>query len=148
MKFGVVAIGRNEGERLRGCLTSLSGVELLVYVDSGLTDRSVQCAREFGAEVIELDPEVPFTAARARNVGYRRLLNIAPNLTYLQFVDGDCEVNGDWLEHAAAYLDAHRDIGAVCGRRQERRPDSTIYNWLCQVDWDRPIGEIRSFGGE
>ena len=44
--IGVVAIGRNEGERLRRCLESLDGHGLtVVYVDSGSTDDSVALAR-------------------------------------------------------------------------------------------------------
>ena len=65
---GVVAIGRNEGERLRVCLTSaLRDCAHVVYVDSGSSDGSVQLARELGAQVVELDLSIPFTAARARN---------------------------------------------------------------------------------
>ena len=147
LKFGVVAIGRNEGERLRRCLMSLSAADVLLYVDSGSTDGSVQCARDLGAEVVELDMRVPFTAARARNVGFKRLLAISPDITYVQFVDGDCEVNEGWLEHAASFLDTHYDISVACGRLRERHPDCSIYNWLCDRDWDRPIGEAYSFGG-
>ena len=148
MKFGVVVIGRNEGERLKRCLRSLSAVSFLNYVDSGSTDGSAQSARDLGAQVIELDMRVPFTAARARNVGFRRLLALAPDLTYVQFVDGDCEVNETWPQHAIAFLDAHPDIAAVCGRRRERFPERSIYNWLCDLDWDRPVGKSPSFGGD
>jgi GT2 family glycosyltransferase len=147
-KFAVVAIGRNEGERLKGCLRSLSTVRPLVYVDSGSTDGSAQWSRNLGAEVIELDMRVPFTAARARNVGLRRLLELAPDLTYIQFIDGDCEVDKAWPERAIAFLEEHRDVAAVCGRRRERYPDRSVYNWLCDRDWDRPFGETRSFGGD
>ena len=43
---GVVAIGRNEGARLRRCLTSLAGqCDRIIYVDSGSTDDSVAFAR-------------------------------------------------------------------------------------------------------
>src|SRR5207302_4149171 len=55
MNFGAVAIGRNEGERLRRCLKSLSGAAAVVYVDSGSSDGSAQWARSHGAEVIDLD---------------------------------------------------------------------------------------------
>lgn len=38
-----VAIGRNEGERLRACLAALRGsVGGIVYVDSGSTDGSLE----------------------------------------------------------------------------------------------------------
>ena len=61
---GAVAIGRNEGERLRQCLQSLVGpVAAVVYVDSGSTDDSVAMARSMGVEVVELDLATPFTAA-------------------------------------------------------------------------------------
>ena len=71
---GVVAIGRNEGERLRACLDSIpAGVAGVVYVDSGSTDGSVEMAAARGVEVVQLDMSVPFTAARARNAGVRRL---------------------------------------------------------------------------
>lgn len=73
MCFGVVVIGRNEGERLRQCLRSLLPTVVAVYVDSGSTDGSAKWARDNGAEVVDLDASVPFTAARVRNAGFQRL---------------------------------------------------------------------------
>ena len=55
-RIGIVAIGRNEGERLRKCLASAIGrAQTVVYVDSGSTDGSAQVAREMGAAVVDLD---------------------------------------------------------------------------------------------
>ncbi|HLV68484.1 MAG TPA: glycosyltransferase, partial [Polyangiaceae bacterium] len=69
--LGLVAIGRNEGNRLERCLASaLEHVAHVVYVDSGSTDDSVARARALGADVVELDTNTPFTAARARNAGF------------------------------------------------------------------------------
>jgi GT2 family glycosyltransferase len=149
MKFGVVAIGRNEGGRLMRCLKSLSATAAMVlYVDSGSTDGSTQWARDQDVDVIELDTTIPFTAARARNAGFKRLRKMAPDLAYVQFVDGDCELIEDWPEHAISFLDAHADVGIVCGRRRERHPDRSIYNWLCDREWDGPVGEVRACGGD
>ncbi len=148
LKFAAVAIGRNEGERLKRCLESLSAATRVVYVDSGSTDGSVQSARERGVDVVELDISIPFTAARARNAGFRRLQEVAHNLTYVQFIDGDCELNQQWPWQALAFLNTHADVGAVCGRRRERFPERSIYNWLCDQEWDRPAGETRAFGGD
>jgi glycosyltransferase involved in cell wall biosynthesis len=147
-KFAAVAIGRNEGERLKRCLESLSTAVAVVYVDSGSTDGSVQLARELSAKVIELDMSVPFTAARARNAGFRHLRKTVPDLVYVQFVDGDCELNPRWPQQAICYLDSHEEVGAVCGRRRERFPERSIYNWLCDREWDGPIGEVLSCGGD
>lgn len=134
--FGIVAIGRNEGDRLRRCLASVfSMAQHIVYVDSGSTDRSVDVARRLAAEVVVLDMSVPFTAARARNQGWRHLLEVAPNLQYVQFVDGDCEVLESWLQVAREFLDSHPDVAAVAGRNRERFPHQSIYNLLCDIEW-------------
>ena len=146
---GVVAIGRNEGDRLRRCLESVVGrVAKVVYVDSGSTDGSVDMARILGIEVVELDMARPFTAARARNEGFRRLLEMAPELVYVQFVDGDCEVVPGWLEKAAIFLNDHADAAVVCGRRRERFPNRSVYNMLCDMEWDTPLGEAKACGGD
>jgi GT2 family glycosyltransferase len=146
-KFGAVAIGRNEGDRLRRCLESLSGVAVAVYVDSGSTDGSVQLARDHGVEVVELDRDSRFTAARARNAGFKHLRKIAPDLPYIQFVDGDCELTQGWCKHAICFLDSHGDVAAVSGRLLERYPNHSIYNWLCDREWNGPVGEVRAVGG-
>lgn len=146
-KIGVVVIGRNEGERLVACLKSLRGADRVIYVDSGSTDGSVENAEALGASVVSLDMSVPFTAARARNAGAARLLaGAAPTL--IQFVDGDCALDGDWLAKAAAFLDANPKVGAVCGRRRELHPEESLYNRLCDIEWDTPVGEANACGGD
>jgi GT2 family glycosyltransferase len=149
MKFGAVAIGRNEGERLSRCLSSLSAIAAtVVYVDSGSNDGSAQLARDKGhVEVIELDRSLPFTAARARNAGFKRLRELVPNVAYVQFLDGDCELREAWAEQAISFLDTHSDVGAVLGRLRERHPERSIYNWICDREWDGPEGEVRACGG-
>src|SRR5260370_37240942 len=109
--IGVVAIGRNEGERLRRCLESVAGqAKAVVYVDSGSSDGSVELARSVGVETVELDLSVPFTAARARNAGLARLLDVQPGIEFVQFVDGDCEVVGGWLGRARDELEARPEV--------------------------------------
>lgn len=146
---GVVVIGRNEGERLKLCLGSLVGIAgKAVYVDSGSTDESVEMARAMSVDVVELDMRVPFNAARARNEGFRRLRELVPDLAYVQFVDGDCEIVAGWIERAAAWLDQHSGVAVACGRRRERHPERSVYNLLCDVEWDTPVGESRACGGD
>lgn len=149
-EMAVVAIGRNEGERLRACLDSvIGGAGLVVYVDSGSTDGSVGMARAMGAEVVALDMSVPFTAARARNVGWRRAVELRPALQFVQFVDGDCAVASGWLDQALDFLRHRPECAAVCGRRRERHPERSIYNRLCDMEWSAsPAGESRACGGD
>lgn len=148
-RVGLVAIGRNEGERLRQCLDSVVGkVERIVYVDSGSTDGSVELARSRGVDVVELDLSIPFTAARARNAGVAHLLQASPQTEFIQFVDSDCEVAPGWLDYALAQLEANPNIAVVCGRRRERFPEQSLYNRLCDIEWDTPIGEAEACGGD
>lgn len=145
---GVVVIGRNEGDRLRRCLESIvNQVKHVVYVDSGSNDNSVEMAKKTGVSVVCLDLSQPFTAARARNAGYKKLLNLTSNLTYVQFIDGDCELDAGWLVKAKNYLCSNPNIAVVCGRLRERYPSNSIYNALCDIEWDAPIGEIKTCGG-
>ncbi len=147
--IGVVVIGRNEGERLRRCVESLAGVsDTLVYVDSGSTDDSLEIVRKLGADTVELDMSRPFSAARARNAGADRLRQNAPDITYIQFVDGDCEVVAGWLAHAYGFLEQNPDVAVVGGRRRERFPEASIYNLLCDLEWDAPVGEAAACGGD
>jgi GT2 family glycosyltransferase/LmbE family N-acetylglucosaminyl deacetylase len=144
----VVIIGRNEGQRLRRCLNSLvQEARRVLYVDSGSTDGSVEIAKSLGVDTLELDPGTPFSAARARNEGAARLRSALPRPRYLQFVDGDCELAGDWLATAAAFLEEHADVAVVCGRLREKSPDRSLFNMLSQSEWDLPSGEVRSCGG-
>lgn len=149
LTIGVVAIGRNEGERLVRCLESARAPgRTVVYVDSASTDDSVLCAKELGAEVVELALSQPFTAARARNEGFARLMEVAPDTDLVQFVDGDCELVDGWLERGAAELASDPRLAVVCGRRRERHPETSVYNRLCDMEWNTAIGDAASCGGD
>lgn len=146
---GVVAIGRNEGDRLRACLASVQGAAgAIIYVDSGSTDGSVEAARAAGAEVVELDLATPFTAARARNEGLRRLREADPAAEFVQLLDGDCEVVQGWTDRALAALRSDPGLAVACGRRRERHPGASIYNRLCDLEWDTPVGPAKACGGD
>ena len=140
---GVVAIGRNEGARLRGCLASLAGTGLpIVYVDSGSEDGSPELAAGLGAEVHRLDASRPFCASRARQEGAERLLASQADLQAIFFVDADCVVAEGWIDQAIEALDKDAKLGAVCGRRRERSPHASVYNLMCDHEWDTPIGAV------
>ncbi len=147
MSVGVVVIGRNEGERLKRCLGSIGGYPC-VYVDSGSIDKSVEFARSRGVLCVELDMATPFTAARARNAGFDALMLRFPELHSVLFVDGDCEVQPGWVETAVLALAGDAGLAGVCGRRRERYPNSSLYNRLCDIEWDTPVGYTESCGGD
>jgi glycosyltransferase involved in cell wall biosynthesis len=147
---GIVAIGRNEGDRLTRCLESVKAwCSRLVYVDSGSTDGSLSVAAERAAAVVNLDMTQPFTAARARNAGFERLIQLFPDLDHVFFVDGDCEVDANWLDIARHFLDSHADVAVVAGCRRERYPEKSVYNLLIDMEWrEAPFGDVKMCGGD
>ncbi|MBE9157535.1 glycosyltransferase [Nodosilinea sp. LEGE 06152] len=151
-QIGVVTIGRNEGERLIRCLTSLQANvptgSPIVYVDSGSTDGSVAKAQAMGINVVELDMTVPFTMARGRNAGFQYLVDNFPELSYVQFIDGDCELLPSWIDRAVMALGQADNLAIVCGRRRERFPDASPYNRLADMEWNTPVGEAKACGGD
>jgi len=146
---GVVIIGRNEGDRLKACLESvLRQAAKVVYVDSGSSDESVEYAESLEVCVVALDMSIPFSAGRARNEGFRKLLNDDPDIQYVQFIDGDCTLADDWIAAGLKYMDDSPAFSIVSGRRKEIHPEDSVYNLLCDIEWDTPVGEADSCGGD
>jgi len=145
---GLVVIGRNEGARLTRCLESIgAGSARCIYVDSGSTDASLEVARSLRFSVLELDGSDRFTAARARNAGARWLAERWPEVQFVQFLDGDCILDPGWLHAARQTLAADPSLGLVTGVLREVGRDRSLYNRLCDMEWDGPLGEIQACGG-
>jgi GT2 family glycosyltransferase len=144
----IVAIGRNEGERLKNCLrAAVDGARTVVYVDSGSTDGSASFARSLGCRVVELNPDVPYSAARARNEGFACAMKVDPEAAFVQFVDGDCALVEGWLAHGRSALNEQTDVGVVCGHVREIHPEASVYNRLFDLEWRQRPGEIDACGG-
>ncbi|MEQ1546244.1 glycosyltransferase family A protein [Methyloglobulus sp.] len=145
--FGIVIIGRNEGERLHLCFESMSTVACTkIYVDSGSTDHSLAIANDYAIEAIELNPTFPFSAARARNEGFERLLQLNPNVVFVQFIDGDCTLLPRWLETATDALSKSPERAAVIGHLIERNIEASPYNKLCALEWRSSPGDLTNYG--
>ena len=66
----------------------------------------------------------------------------------MQFVDGDCRVAEGWLAFATDFLRSRPDTAIVCGRRKEIHPEHSLYNLLCDIEWNTPVGEAEACGGD
>ncbi|MBL1211656.1 glycosyltransferase family A protein, partial [Geminocystis sp. GBBB08] len=86
-------------------------------------------------------------AARARNKGLEYIIKHYPETKYIQFLDGDCELLPNWLENAMAKLNKKENLAIVVGRNIEKYPEKSIYNYLADMEWNTPIGETNSCGG-
>jgi GT2 family glycosyltransferase len=144
---GVVVIGRNERPRLAAALAGIDAATArVVYVDSGSSDGSTELAESMAVPVLRLDPATLFSAARARNEGFAWLAARYPGLVLVQFLDGDCVLDANWLATAQATLVGNAQYGIVVGQLAERYPDQSIYNRLCALEWKGPAGELTQWG--
>lgn len=139
----VVVIGRNEGDRLRQCLTSVlamrypSSLLEVIYVDSSSVDGSVEMAQALGVTTISLSAGAA-TAARGRNAGWR-----VARFPFVFFLDGDTVLDPDFVAAAMPHF-ADESVTGIWGIRRESDPDGSIYNAVLDLDWGVP----ESFGGD
>jgi GT2 family glycosyltransferase len=149
MIVGFVVIGRNEGARLEQCLRSVLAVSTrVVYADSASSDGSPALAERLGAAVVRLADDGRLNAARGRNAGFAELVRRFPDCEAVQFVDGDCILQPGWIDQARAFLREHPMVAIVCGRRFEAEPAASIFNAMCDQEWNTPIGHAQACGGD
>jgi glycosyltransferase involved in cell wall biosynthesis len=108
-----VVIGYKEAENLRDSIRAVKQVSLagrvteLFYVDGGSDDDSVQIAQGMGVDRV-LGGDQRRSAAQNRNLGLR-----VASGNYVQFIDGDMEMNPAWPAGAMALLDDRPDVAVV-----------------------------------
>ncbi|MDE1175185.1 MAG: glycosyltransferase [Edaphobacter sp.] len=147
LKVSVVVIGRNEGERLRRCLSSVfamdrTGFETeVIYVDSGSTDGSTELARSMGAQAIVLKPERP-SAALGRNAGWRAAVG-----DIVLFLDGDTVLHPRFVVDSLSEFQ-NQEVAVVWGHRRELYPKSSIYIRTLDLDWVYAPGWTLYCGGD
>jgi GT2 family glycosyltransferase len=148
-KLGIVIEGFNEGDKFKRCLESLENQNcLVVYVDSGSTDGSLELARAHKLSIVNLDVSItPFNCARARNAGFDRLFELDPSIEYVQFIDADCEMDIAWLQYAEQCFETDDTLGVICGRLREKYRNLSIYARLCDMEWDTAVGDVDACGG-
>lgn len=115
----LVVIGHNEAPNLINCFQAIRELDYpkekleIIYVDSGSTDGSVEIAYEF-AEKIVSKPSAWYTAGLARNLGIEE-----SSQAYIHFIDGDIQIDKEYLINAIEFLVNHNDIAAVTGFYEE-----------------------------
>ena len=145
--LSVVIIGRNEGERLERCILSAQAIDgwlptEILYVDSGSTDGSLNLAASLDVTVLPLPPGA-FTAARARNFGWRHSSG-----EFVLVLDGDTILNATFPLLALAELGKDATNAAAWGHRREICPCISIYVRVLDLDWVYAPGETLFFGGD
>ena len=115
--ISVIVIGRNEGERLERCLSSVEKAvwaypHEIIYVDSGSADNSLEIARSHSARCLLVKDPSP-TAGLGRYIGAQ-----AAVFEWCLFLDGDMELDPLFPRYALTKGSAAR-ADAVTGIRHD-----------------------------
>lgn len=105
-----VVLTHNEEVNISHCLNSLTWCEKRIVLDSGSTDRTVEVAREEGAE-IAVNIMDPFIQSEQRNWA---LDNLNINTEWVLFIDADEEVTQDLA-------------GRICQETKNASSDTTLF---------------------
>ena len=62
-------------------------------------------------------------------------------------VDGDCEVQTGWIRKGATVCVQSLNFAGVLSQLRGNLPERSIYNALCDDEWNTPIGDATSVGG-
>lgn len=146
-EIDIVVIGVNCAATLGACLDSVaaaasSGLRLYpYYVDGGSTDASLTVAASHPEVTVLVKTADSPTPGIQRNAGFA-----AGTSPYVLFLDSDTVLDPHFLPAALAAMAPN--VGAVCGQRNEVRPEATVYNAIAAIEWNAPAGDCEAFGGD
>jgi len=114
--LSVVIITRNEGKNIaRGIESVLRSVadwpntEVLL-VDSASTDDTVEIAKRYPIKIVRLQPTWFRSVSAGRHIGMQYSKG-----ELILHMDGDMELDPQWIERSVSYMLEHPDVGAVGG---------------------------------
>lgn len=146
--LSVVIISRNEERTIARCIESvlkatedIEGREI-VLVDSASTDRTVEIAKKYPIRVLQLKHKSQFSPAGGRFIGF-----LYSRGNYIQFLDGDMELDIYWFKNAVPVLENDDQVAGVVGISTQE-PYNT-YPARKHSKWMKSLktGEIKYFDG-
>ncbi|XZE17900.1 glycosyltransferase [Pirellulaceae bacterium SH449] len=123
-KLTIVIIGRNEEQFIGGSSRSAVSVRdhlpdtEVIFVDSASTDRSIEIAKDYPIRIIQLRPDWRLCVAAGRYTGY-----LHSHGEYILFLDGDAELNAEWVAKSVRFMDENPEYGGVAGVLDEEYID-------------------------
>jgi glycosyltransferase involved in cell wall biosynthesis len=126
----VVVIGRNEAGNLPRCFASIQKLtRRIVFVDSNSSDRSVEIAREYGIPVIVVLDSNFYSASLGRMVGAKKC-----ETPLIQFLDGDMELDPDWIPTAVKFMNDNSKAAVVHGFKREYKDEKDLKSFTIKAD--------------
>lgn len=135
-KISAVLITKNEAKVIERCIKSLKGVDEIVILDTGSTDKTVEIARSLGAVVKASEPISPFHFADARNLAHDSASN-----DWVLVIDADEVLRAGMIGpirkalsdpgDATAFLVTFTDRGM--GTRKKKIYRKSVWKWRYRV---------------
>src|SRR5512140_1055596 len=114
--LSIVIIARNEAANIARTIESVlraaarwPDAEILL-VDSASTDETVEIARRYPINIVRLDPSWFLSVAAGRHIGMHYTRG-----ELILHMDGDMELDSEWVERSVLYMLAHPQVAAVGG---------------------------------
>jgi glycosyltransferase involved in cell wall biosynthesis len=114
--LSIVIITRNEAKNIaRGIKSALQAVRNqpnaeILLVDSASSDATVEIARQYPISIVRLPANWFLSVGAGRLIGMQFTRG-----DLVLHMDGDMELDPDWVDHSVAYMQEHDDVGAVGG---------------------------------
>lgn len=146
-KISVVIIGRNEERSVAGCIEStldaIKGYNYeIIFVDSASTDNTIEIAKKYPINILQLKPTWFLSAAAGRYIGA-----LYAKGKYIQFLDCDTKTYKEWFDHSIPYLEEHPEIAGVTGIITQEEYDNVIAKRWALAAKNVKFGEIDAFEG-
>jgi glycosyltransferase involved in cell wall biosynthesis len=114
--LSIVIIARNEAANIARAIESvLRAIEhrpqtQVLLVDSASTDATVDIAQQYPIDIVRLHPSWYLSVAAGRHIGMRYTQG-----ELVLHMDGDMEMDPDWVEQSVSYIQEHPEVAAVGG---------------------------------
>lgn len=121
IEISAIVIAKNEEEKIKNCLKSLSWCSETIVVDSGSIDKTIEISERLGARIVKTSKE---TFSDWRNVGLKKAL-------------------GEWV----FYLDADERVEPSLKREIIKKIKLGGYDWYAIPRKNIILGRVMTHGG-
>jgi glycosyltransferase involved in cell wall biosynthesis len=129
----IVIIGKNEAENLPRCfISALNITSNIIFVDSDSSDNSIDIAQSFDINTIIHVKANYGTPSLSRSIGAGQV-----KTEFIQFLDGDMEIDENWIPFGIKHLRENENIAVVHGYKNVYKNNvDTFFVHSDKKDWE------------
>jgi len=150
VELSIVIITRNEAQNIaRGIESALRATRNqpnaeILLVDSASNDATVAIAKQYPISIVRLPADWFLSVGAGRLIGMQYTRG-----ELVLHMDGDMELDPNWVDHALAYMHEHDEVGAVGGYYRDifMEHDQIIGEQDVHHERGDRIREVRYVGG-